>query len=199
MPAPAQARVILQYFETPWSELESRLPEIAMVGYDALWLPPPQKGTDGRRDVGFAVYDRFDLGDKDQRGTIPTRYGVRDELVSMCDASHRHGVRLFFDVVMNHNGNPSLIENTGVDLPIVGLEGFPDTVAPRLSRPHRAARRLAAGRLRGHEPGAARWRHLGPHAQVRAATPRRASPPRRCPPSSPPSSPAGPTSSARRA
>src|SRR5688572_19865007 len=88
-PDPARARVILQYFETDWTEVESRLPEVSMAGYDALWLPPPQKGGEGVRDVGFAVYDRFDLGDVDQRGTIRTRYGTRDELVSMCDASHR--------------------------------------------------------------------------------------------------------------
>lgn len=127
-PGSARARVILQYFETAWAEIEARLPEIAMVGYDALWLPPPQKGTDGVRDVGFAVFDRFDLGDVHQRGTVATRYGTREELVSMCDATHRHGVRVLFDVVMNHNGNPALIENQGVDLPLVGLDGFPDTV-----------------------------------------------------------------------
>lgn len=128
-PEPARARVIVQWFETDWREVEARLPELAIYGYDALWLPPPQKGAEGVRDVGFSVYDRFDLGDLDQRGTVRTRYGTRDELLSMSDGAHRFGLRVMFDVVMNHNANPSLIENQGVDLPLVGLGGFPDTIA----------------------------------------------------------------------
>ena len=126
-PGVARARVILQYFETDWAEITRRLPEIVMAGYDALWLPPPQKGAEGVRDVGFSVFDRFDLGDVDQRGTVRTRYGTRDELLSMSHAVDQLDLRLLFDVVMNHNGNPALIENVGVDLPLVGLEGFPDT------------------------------------------------------------------------
>ena len=114
VPSRARGHVILQYFETPWAEIEARLPEVAIAGYGALWFPPPEKGAEGVRDVGFSVYDRFDLGDLDQRGTVPTRYGSRDDLLSLCDGTHRHQVRFFFDAVMNHNGNPVLIENTGV-------------------------------------------------------------------------------------
>ena len=123
----ARAEVILQYFETPWAEIEARMPEIALAGYDALWLPPPTKGTEGVRDVGFAVYDRFDLGDTDARGTVPTRYGSKVELRSMVQTAHRFGVRVYFDVVMNHNGNPNGIENVGVSLEPVALEDFPGT------------------------------------------------------------------------
>ena len=79
--APARAEVILQYFETPWAEIEARMPEVAAAGYDALWLPPPTKGTEGARDVGYAIYDRFDLGDVNQRGTTATRYGTKAQLV----------------------------------------------------------------------------------------------------------------------
>ena len=122
---PARAEVILQYFETPWAEIEARMPEIAAAGYDALWLPPPTKGTEGERDVGFAVYDRFDLGDVDQRGTTATRYGTKAELLSMTAAARRFGVRVYFDVVMNHNGNPSTVENVGVTLQPVDLDEWP--------------------------------------------------------------------------
>jgi len=125
---PAEGRVILQYFETDWKEIEARMPELAVLGYDAIWLPPPQKGAEGVRDVGFSVYDRFDLGDQDQRGTVRTRYGTRAELSAMSQAAHRLGLRVIFDVVMNHNANPSQIENSGTGLDPVGLDVFPDTV-----------------------------------------------------------------------
>jgi hypothetical protein len=128
----ARAEVILQYFETPWAEIEARMPEIAAAGYDALWLPPPTKGSEGIRDVGFAVYDRFDLGDQNQRGTTATRYGTTAQLKSMVQVAHRFGVRVYFDVVMNHNGNPGTVENVGVEESTIGgmveLDGFPDTV-----------------------------------------------------------------------
>lgn len=128
----ARAEVILQWFETPWAEIEARLPEVASAGYDALWLPPPTKGSEGARDVGFAVFDRFDLGDGDangqaQRGTVATRYGTKAELLSLVAAAHRFGLRVYFDVVMNHNGNPNGIENVGVSLQPVELNGFPGT------------------------------------------------------------------------
>ena len=35
--------VILQYFGTSWSEITTRIPELAEAGWSALWLPPPFK------------------------------------------------------------------------------------------------------------------------------------------------------------
>ncbi len=138
----ARAEAILQFFETPWAEVEARLPEVAAAGYDAIWLPPPTKGTEGLRDVGFALYDRFDLGDRFQRGTVATRYGSKDDLLALVETAHRFGVRVYFDVIMNHNGNPSTIENVGVDLDMVELDGWPGMspwdfhVLPAKQAPH---------------------------------------------------------------
>jgi hypothetical protein len=39
----ARSEVILQYFETEWDEIHRRTPEIAEIGYDALWIPSPCK------------------------------------------------------------------------------------------------------------------------------------------------------------
>jgi hypothetical protein len=77
--------------------------------------------------VGYAVYDRFDLGDQDQRGTILTRYGSRQDLEQLTKELHRLGLRVIFDVVMNHNGNPSRIENAHVTLDPVAIDQFPHT------------------------------------------------------------------------
>lgn len=43
-----------------------------------IWLPPAFKAT-GEHDVGYGVYDLYDLGEFDQKGTIPTKYGTKDE------------------------------------------------------------------------------------------------------------------------
>ena len=96
---------ILQYFNTSWPELTRRIPELAEAGYTALWLPPPFKAGGGL-SVGCDSYDRFDLGSKDQNGSLPTKYGTETDLLHLVDVAHRFGLRIYFDNVMAHNGGP---------------------------------------------------------------------------------------------
>ncbi len=97
---------ILQYFGTSWPEITQRLPEVAEAGYTALWLPPPFKAGAGSWSVGYDVYDRFDLGSKNQMGTLETKYGTETELIHLVKMAHRFGLRVYFDNVMAHNGGP---------------------------------------------------------------------------------------------
>lgn len=131
LPAQALAQprpeTIIQYFETSWAEVTARVPEIAAAGYTAIWLPPPTKGAEGAADVGFSVFDRFDLGDRDQRGTIATKYGTKDDAKALVREAHRFGLKVYFDTVMNHNANPGKIENPGVTLEPARIEEFPGT------------------------------------------------------------------------
>jgi hypothetical protein len=71
------------------TELAPRLREI---GVDAVWIPPSTKGGSGTSDVGYGVFDHYDLGDKFQQGDVPARSGARaiPPLGACCDApSHR--------------------------------------------------------------------------------------------------------------
>jgi hypothetical protein len=119
----ASAEAMLQYFGTSWSEIERRLPELAERGYDSLWLPPPFKAGAGTYSVGFDTLDRFDLGDRDQSGTIRTMYGTRAELISLMRAAHRFGLRVYFDNVMAHNAGPLDRETDPGEL-FPGVPGF---------------------------------------------------------------------------
>lgn len=115
----AQAEVILQYFEAEWDEIYRRTPEIAEIGYDALWIPSPCKspvaGNNKWANVGYSLYDRFDLGDIPQRGTVETRYGNRGQLRNMVDHLHFSDVKVYPDIVFNHNGNgPNFLEYPGM-------------------------------------------------------------------------------------
>lgn len=89
-----------------WNNLQRRAAEWADAGITAVWLPPPYKGSrceDGRSaDVGYGVYDRYDLGEFDQPCGFPTRYGTRGELHAAIDALHAHGIQVYGDMVMNH-------------------------------------------------------------------------------------------------
>ncbi len=97
----AQADAMLQLFNLSWNEVNQKIPELAEAGYTSLWLPPPTKGNGGY-SVGYDLFDPFDLGDKDQRGTISTRYGTKEELLRMVRTVHRFGLRVYFDNIMNH-------------------------------------------------------------------------------------------------
>ena len=105
----ARAEVMLQWFETDWDEMYQKLPKVAQVGYDSIWIPPPTKGPVGTSvkwaNVGYNLYDRFDLGDVPQRGSRATRYGTRGSLRNMIDNAHHLGIKIIPDIVMNHNGN----------------------------------------------------------------------------------------------
>ena len=98
----ARGEAVLQYFNTDWREMTARMPEIAEAGYNALWVPPPAKGSGGL-SVGYDVWDRFDLGGKDQRGSVRTRYGTEADLQLMMETAHRFGLRVYFDNITNHN------------------------------------------------------------------------------------------------
>src|SRR5262245_30790334 len=97
----ARAEAMLQLFNLSWNEVARKIPEIAEAGYTSLWLPPPTKGSGGF-SVGYDLWDPFDLGDKDQRGTVATRYGTKGELLRMMKIAHRFGLRVYFDNIVNH-------------------------------------------------------------------------------------------------
>lgn len=111
------SELILQYFGTSWNEIARRIPELAEAGYTALWLPPPFKAGAGAWSVGFDTYDRFDLGNKYQMGTVATKYGTETDLLHLMQMAHRFGFRVYFDNVMAHNGGPM-------------SEGAPGTLQP---------------------------------------------------------------------
>ena len=92
---------MLQYFNTSWSEITKRMPELAEAGYSSLWLPPPTKGSGGL-SVGYDLWDPLDLGGREQRGTFGIRYGTEAELNRMIETAHRFGIRVYFDNIMNH-------------------------------------------------------------------------------------------------
>lgn len=139
------AEVMMQWFESDWDEMYQKLPKVAEIGYDSLWIPPPTKGPVGRStkwaNVGYNLYDRFDLGDIPQRGTRETRYGSRNSLRAMVDNAHNLGVKVIPDIVMNHNGNgPDFREYPGMtatDFHVQYQQGHVNTLnykrAPRMN------------------------------------------------------------------
>ena len=85
-----------------WRYLAQHAQSIADLGVTIIWLPPAYKGNYGLNDVGYGVYDLYDLGEFDQKGTIPTKYGTKNEYLAAIDALHEAGIAVCADIVLNH-------------------------------------------------------------------------------------------------
>ncbi len=100
---------MMQYFHwytpgdgTLWKQLSENAQSLADAGITAVWLPPAYKGAAGGYDVGYGVYDLFDLGEFDQKGSVRTKYGTREEYLNCINAAHEAGIQVYADVVFNH-------------------------------------------------------------------------------------------------
>jgi alpha-amylase len=120
-----QNGTILQYFHwyspgdgTLWKKLKKEAPHLADLGFTALWLPPAFKCTGGGYSTGYDVYDLYDLGEFDQKGTIRTKYGTKEEYIDAIHAAQHAGLEIYADLVFNHRGGadePELIRVRKVD------------------------------------------------------------------------------------
>ena len=116
----ANNETMMQYYEwyLPndglwWKRCSAKAANLASLGITAVWLPPAYKGT-CQEDVGYGVYDMYDLGEFDQKGTVRTKYGTKDEYVEAIAAFHHAGIRVFADIVLNHRMNGDEVENVAV-------------------------------------------------------------------------------------
>lgn len=85
-----------------WKLLADQVGALAEAGITAVWLPPAYKGVAGPEDVGYGVYDLFDLGEFTQKGARRTKYGTREEYLQAISAAHKAGVQVYADIVFNH-------------------------------------------------------------------------------------------------
>jgi len=93
------APAILQYFESRYTTIEDRAPDLFKAGYGAVYTPPPGRADQGNWSVGYDVYDRFDLG----KPGNPTLYGTEAGLVQTVGEVHKFG-DYYVDYIINHNG-----------------------------------------------------------------------------------------------
>ncbi|HNW86099.1 MAG TPA: alpha-amylase [Candidatus Limiplasma sp.] len=107
---------IFQFFEwnvpndgAHWERLRTEARSLAEMGVGAVWIPPCCKGAE-QNSVGYDVYDLFDLGEFDQKGTVRTKYGTRAQLEAAIAEAHRQGIRVIADAVLNHKAGADATE-----------------------------------------------------------------------------------------
>ncbi len=107
---------MMQYFEwnlpnegTFWRQLKDDAAHLADIGISAVWIPPACKCTN-QDNVGYGIYDLYDLGEFDQKGTTRTKYGTKKELQAAISELHRNGISVYLDAVMNHKAGADYTE-----------------------------------------------------------------------------------------
>ena len=100
--------VMIQFFEwyvpndgKHWNRLKDEAKHLASLGVSGVWIPPPTKGS-GTGSVGYDIYDLYDLGEFDQKGSVRTKYGTKEELKEAIEILHQNGLKVYADVVLNH-------------------------------------------------------------------------------------------------
>ena len=107
---------MMQYFEwylpndgNHWNKVADNADDLAAAGFTALWLPPAYKGTSSN-DVGYGPYDLYDLGEFDQKGTVRTKYGTKDQYLNAINTLHANGIDVYADIVLNHKAGADTTE-----------------------------------------------------------------------------------------
>ncbi len=90
-----------------WNNLKDKADSFKELGITALWIPAPSKGNWGIYDMGYGVYDHYDLGNYYQKGSVETRFGSRRELESMVNSMHdtangQQRIDVYADIILNH-------------------------------------------------------------------------------------------------
>lgn len=85
-----------------WNEAAAQAEHLQFTGVSHVWLPPAYKSSSGDNGVGYDVYDLFDLGEFDQKGSVRTKYGTKDEYLNAITKLHEHNLSVMADIVLNH-------------------------------------------------------------------------------------------------
>lgn len=102
-------KTMFQFFEwympsdcNLWNTVTKMAPELKKKGITSVWLPPAQKSAGGINDTGYGAYDLYDLGEFNQKGTIRTKYGSKEEYLKAIKALQNEGIKVLADIVLNH-------------------------------------------------------------------------------------------------
>jgi glycosidase len=99
--------------DTTFAELERRVPYLDSLHVDAVWLTPVVASPTRH---GYHVTDYFDTA---------ADLGTRAEFESFVETCHDHGIRVLFDLVVNHTSR----DHPAFQLHSAGVAGYEDLYA----------------------------------------------------------------------
>ena len=129
-------KTMMQYFEwyLPanglfWDRCVAQADKLKENGINMLWLPPAYKGATGKDSVGYDVYDTYDLGEFDQRGSVATKYGTREQYLNAVRILQEKGIEVYVDIVLNHMTGADEVEE------VIAVENNPENREEDIGEP----------------------------------------------------------------
>ena len=102
-----------------WDHVASQAHTFRLAGFSAVLLPPVLKTASGAKEGadGYGVFDDYDLGAKLQAGSVPTRFGTREQLQRCVAVMRANGLDVYADMVPHQRigGNASVYRYLGAD------------------------------------------------------------------------------------
>jgi len=93
-----------------WKQAEKEAGHLEELGITSVWFPPAYKAAGGKHSVGYDTYDLFDLGEFDQKDTVATKYGTKEDYLNAIKALKERNIKLIVDIVLNHKGGGDELE-----------------------------------------------------------------------------------------
>jgi alpha-amylase len=86
-----------------WVFLQGKIKALSEAGFTALWLPPACKAANmGGMSMGYDPYDYYDLGNINQKDSLPTWFGTKLQLEDLIQEIHLQNMQVYADMVLNH-------------------------------------------------------------------------------------------------
>lgn len=92
-----------------WDHLAAQANAFRSAGFTAVWLPPALKTAGGsqRSADGYGPFDDYDIGSRNQKGSLATRFGTREELQRCVAVMRANGLDVYLDMIEHHrSGDP---------------------------------------------------------------------------------------------
>jgi alpha-amylase len=98
VPSPADGDPSVDWW---WDHLARQANAFKRSGFTAIWLPPVLKAYlgAGKGADGYEPFDDYDIGSRDQKGSLPTRYGTREQLQRCVAILRANGLDVYVDMV----------------------------------------------------------------------------------------------------
>jgi alpha-amylase len=97
-----------------WNFVTGKIAALKQSGFTALWLPPASKAA-SNTSMGYDLYDYYDLGDLDQKGSAKTWFGSAEELKNLIGSAHKANLQVYADLVIHQNSGADQMEVNPVD------------------------------------------------------------------------------------
>jgi hypothetical protein len=122
VPSPADGDATIDWW---WDHLAIQANQLRQAGFTAIWLPPVLKTSDGNKpgSDGYGPFDDYDIGSKNQKGSVPTRFGNREQLQRCVAVLRANGLDVYLDMVEHQRVG----DTTPFVFRYLGADGTADT------------------------------------------------------------------------